>query len=380
MIRQHYRASFLHKMVLWLTAAVVVSPARVGAQPQPPQTAAQAYKNIKVLMDAPADSINQSMHLISGALGVDCEYCHTPKGRENDTVKNKDVARDMLTMTAELNRRAFKGEPAITCYTCHRGHAIPESVPILPVPDYEKEKVPETGLPSVDQILSRYIQAIGGERNLRKITSRVIRARQDIPTGPGGVNPSPADVEVLQKVPDLMIKVAKTTQITSMNGFDAEGAWSQDDRGRVAPPVALEQIRERYSNDFYEPLDMAKEYSDLKLEGTERIGPKETWVVTGLLAPDAPVRLYFDKRSGLLVRRYTLVPTPAGPSPFQVDYDGYRDAGNGVKYAYRMHFEPAGPRTELATHSTMRITRIQENVPIDNGKFTRPVSKDLPPR
>ena len=101
-------------------------------------------------------------------------------------------------------------------------------------------------------------------------------------------------------------------------------------------------------------------------------------MVTGLLAPDAPVRLYFDKLSGLLVRRYTLVPTPAGNSPFQVDYDDYRDAGNGVKYAYRMHFEPAGPTTELATHSTIEITRIQENISIDRKRFTRPASKEPP--
>ena len=232
---------------------------------QPAQTADQVYKNIKVLKGAPADSFNQGMHLMSGALGVNCEFCHLPKGRESDEVKNKEVARDMITMTVELNRKAFKGEPVITCYTCHRGHAIPEGVPVLPVPDYEKEKMPENGLPSVNQILSRYIQAIGGEQNLRKITSRVIRAKQDIPTGPGGVIPSVADIEILQKAPDLMIKAAKVKQTTFlMNGFDADGAWNQDDRGRVRPPIALEQIRERESSDLYEPLNISKEYFNLK--------------------------------------------------------------------------------------------------------------------
>jgi hypothetical protein len=37
--------------------------------------------------------------------------------------------------------------------------------------------------------------------------------------------------------------------------------------------------------------------------------------------------------------------------------------------------EPAGSRTELGTHSTIRVERIQENVPIDSAKFIKPETK-----
>src|SRR5271166_7000805 len=62
------------------------------------RTAEQVYKNVKVLQGSSADSFNQAMHLISGALGVNCEYCHKEMDFVSDEIKKKDVARGMITM------------------------------------------------------------------------------------------------------------------------------------------------------------------------------------------------------------------------------------------------------------------------------------------
>lgn len=340
-----------------------------------PKTAEQVYKNIKVLQGSPADSFNQGMHLISGALGVNCEYCHVERDFVSDDVKKKDVARGMITMTAELNQRSFQGKPVITCYTCHQGNAIPVNMPALPRPRYPEVRKAEPGLPSASQILSNYIAALGGEQNLKKIRTRLITAQQDVPTGPGGVNPAPAQVEIYQKAPNLLLRVARTNQATLLSGFDGTTAWGQDPRGRVVPAVELEAIRERRGADLYAPLNIAKEYSDLKVEGTEKVGDLEAYVLVGRPSEGIPVRFYFDTKSGLLVRRLTVVPTAAGDSPFQVDYEDYRNAGSGVKYPFRIHMEPAGSRTELITHSTIQVKQIQENVAIDDAKFVKPESK-----
>ena len=340
-----------------------------------PRTAEQVYKNIKVLRGSPADSFNQGMHLISGALGVNCEYCHVERDFVSDDVKKKDVARAMIMMTAELNRRSFQGKPVITCYTCHEGNAIPVNTPLLPRPAYPAVKKDELGLPSASQILSNYIAALGGEQNLKKITTRLITAQQDVPTGPGGVNPAPAQIELYQKAPNLLLRVAKTNQATLLSGFDGSTAWGQDPRGKVVPAVELEAIRERRGADLYEPLNIAREYSNLKVEGTEKVGAVEAYVLVGRPSEGIPVRFYFDTKSGLLVRRLTVVPTLAGDSPYQVDYEDYRDGGSGVKYPFRIQMEPAGSRTELITHSTLQVQRIQENVAIDDAKFVKPESK-----
>ncbi len=353
-----------------LTAAT--GAAQLAGQPR---TAEQVYKNIKVLQGSPADSFNQGMHLISGALGVNCEYCHVERDFVSDDVKKKDVARGMITMTAELNQRSFQGKPVITCYTCHQGNAIPVNMPVLPRPGYPEVRKAEPGLPSASQILSNYVVALGGEQNLKKIKTRLITAQQDVPTGPGGVNPAPAQVEIYQKAPNLLLRVAKTNQATLLSGFDGTTAWGQDPRGRVVPAVELEAIRERRGADLYEPLNIAKEYSDLKVEGTEKVGDLEAYVLVGRPSEGIPERFYFDTKSGLLVRRLTVVPTAAGDSPFQVDYEDYRNAGSGVKYPFRIHMEPAGSRTELITHSTIQVQQIQENIAIDDAKFVKPESK-----
>ena len=150
------------------------------------------------------------MHLISGELGVDCEYCHAADMKwELDVKKTKDTARDMMTMMMGINRRYFKDERVVTCYTCHQGKPIPVGRLPLPMGDYLKEKEPGPALPAPEQLISKYITAIGGEQNIRKITSRVITATQDIPTGPGGTAPMPGTVEIYQKAPNLTLRIAK---------------------------------------------------------------------------------------------------------------------------------------------------------------------------
>jgi hypothetical protein len=135
-------------------------------------------------------------------------------------------------------------------------------------------------------------------------------------------------------------------------------------------------MREQRNADFYEPLNISKAYKDLKVEGTQRIGARSAYVVAGQFPGGAPIRFYFDIDSGLLIRKYTVVATVAGNSPYQEDYEDYRDAGSGVKYPYIIRLEPAGPRTEIPTHSTIRIQRIQENITMDSSKFKRPEPKE----
>ena len=64
-----------------------VSPANEG------KTAEQVYKNIKALQGTPANELNQSMHLMKGAVGLDCLYCHIEREWEKDVKPAKEVAR-----------------------------------------------------------------------------------------------------------------------------------------------------------------------------------------------------------------------------------------------------------------------------------------------
>src|SRR5439155_17081468 len=92
----------------------------------------------------------------------------------------------------------------------------------------------------------------------------------------------------------------------------------------------------------------------------------------------APERLYFDTATGLLVRKWTYVDTVAGRSPFQMDFSDYRDTGSGVKIPFVVQMSPAATRTELEPTSTLRVTNVQDNVPLDAERFVKPAPPLLP--
>lgn len=136
---------------IFLAGALCVglSAALCGQQPAPPPTGAipgggpggggrapQKPKNLKVL---PEDAdLRTIMRQFTGALGVECEYCHTAADpvthradRASDANPEKDKARYMIQMTDALNTKYLAQMPGrtdtdvISCGTCHRGQKHP---------------------------------------------------------------------------------------------------------------------------------------------------------------------------------------------------------------------------------------------------------------
>jgi hypothetical protein len=344
-----------------------VSPANEG------KTAEQVYKNIKALQGTPANELNQSMHLMKGAVGLDCTDCHIEREWEKDVKPAKDVARKMIVMMNDINTRQFGGRQVVTCNTCHNGRPIPAAMPAFPVA--EPSVAPKPALPAVDQILAKYVEALGGEQALRKVTGRVITGTQYIPTGPGGTTPTPAAVERYQKAPNLAVTTYRAPAYAIAEGFDGTTAWSQNQAGRVTEPVKLDIGRAARAADLYEPLNLKRQYAQITVRGIVTVNGRDAYLVVGVPQGDKPESLYFDTQTGLLLRKQTVLPTPIGDSPFQMDFEDYRDTGSGVKIPFVIHMNPANARTELAPNATLRITKVEDNTAIDNAKFVKPASR-----
>src|SRR5262249_23248257 len=134
----------------------------------PPAGAPRAavFKNLKVLKDAPPDQLVPAMRFIAASLGVECNYCHVPEHFDRDDKKPKQIARDMMRMMFAINRQNFEGSREVTCYSCHRGAPRPEAIPAVGGEPPAKEEAAQPknlpqDLPTVDQILDHYIQAMG---------------------------------------------------------------------------------------------------------------------------------------------------------------------------------------------------------------------------
>src|SRR5215510_7874771 len=132
--------------------------------------AEQVNKNIQTLKGLPAAQLLPVMHQMRAALGVRCDYCHLAENGKYwmDDKPTKQTARRMLRMVAEINQNHFGGQPVVTCNTCHRGSTAPVAMPAVTQGAFANTTRAEVGapppdpLPSVDSILEKYVQALGG--------------------------------------------------------------------------------------------------------------------------------------------------------------------------------------------------------------------------
>jgi hypothetical protein len=108
--------------------------------------------------------------------------------------------------------------------------------------------------------------------------------------------------------------------------------------------------------------------------GSSSIDDKDVVVVQGIAnGGRSSVKLYFDKQSGLLVRRVSFADTIIGRVPIQVDYSDYRDvAAAGVKLPFHVITTWTDGRSDVL------LTSAETNVAIDAAKFNQPPPSSPP--
>jgi hypothetical protein len=125
-------------LVLVLAASVVagtglVASAQPPAAPPPAPSddppAETAYLNIDVLKGIPASRIPIIMSEWSRALGVKCEHCHVGEEFENASLDKHAVSKRMSRMATAVSASHLKAEGGVTCWSCHRGRAVPKGLP-----------------------------------------------------------------------------------------------------------------------------------------------------------------------------------------------------------------------------------------------------------
>jgi photosynthetic reaction center cytochrome c subunit len=361
--------------------AVQAHPAQSPSQTTPapaPQTAAQKYKNIQVLKDIPADELIPSMQFITAALGVDCNFCHVEnQGKlefDKDDKKEKKTAREMMQMMFAVNKNSFEGEREVTCNTCHRGSPHPQAIPAImaetpkpePMEAMHEHDMDPAKLPSGTPVLEKYIQAIGGQAALDKVSNRVEKGNAVMPEGP------PIPIDIYTKAPDERVSVLHMQKGDSTTAYNGHVGWIYFPGRPLREMSPADQQAAKLDAEAFYPAQLEHEFTELKLdEHSEKVGDHEINVVLGLAKGQPPVKLYFEKDSGLLVRMVHYADTAFGFNPTQVDFADYREVG-GVKTPYRWTIaRPSGS-------FTIKIDDVRENVPIDDARFTEPAAQPQP--
>ena len=360
-------------------------PARGQAGPQEkPLMAEDVFKNVQALKGIPVNQFMETMGFFSAALGYNCTNCHGDEVLGNwekyaDDIPVKRTARRMIQVVNTINKDLFGGREAVTCYTCHRGSPSPKVVPSLleqysqPPDDDPNEveinrRVPAA--PAADDILNRYIQALGGAERLAVLTSFVGKGSYE---GFDSYHGKVA-LEVYAKATGQRTVIAHTQNGDSVTTYDGRNAWIM---GPDKPVSVLQLVPGGDMDGIKLDLDLAFPRG-LKQALTDwRTGFPTTLIndrpvqVVQALAGGSRVKLFFDKETGLLTRVVRYSKTIVGPVPIQIDYSDYRDvAGAKMPFQWRL--------TWTDGQSMYILDDVQPNVAIDPAKFAKPVGPAAP--
>ena len=376
-------------MKIWSKVALTVAVCTAAvAAAQGPVTvtsgkkAGEVFKNVttSTLKELSVDDFLASMGVMSAALGFDCADCHPGAGTDKadfviDSNPAKKTARRMIEMVADINRRNFAGFQRVTCYTCHHTREVPVTTIALDnlyasFPREDDDVVPPaTGLgrQSADQILDKYIEALGGAQRLAGLTS-FIATGVSIGYGEFGGD---GDFTIFAKAPNQ-----RTTFITfkehpdrgdSVWVFDGRTGWIKTPRGLLSEYELLGEELDgaRLEAQMAFPGQIKQALNNWRIGQRRTIGDKDYLVVQGTGPRGLLATLYFDPQSGLLVRMVRYGPSPVGRVPTQIDYSDYRDVG-GIKFPFEYKF------SWLDGRYTAKLKEIKTNVAIEAVKFGRP--------
>jgi hypothetical protein len=131
-----------------------------GQTPSEPP-AALRRPNLQVLKTMPESQLFPVMNALADSLGVRCDHCHVRLNPDptktwslaggwvwdRDDKRTKIVAREMMRLVLDINRRQGMNGAKVTCFTCHRGSPTPERFPPLPPREYSTETAPAARCP-----------------------------------------------------------------------------------------------------------------------------------------------------------------------------------------------------------------------------------------
>lgn len=218
-------------------------------------------------------------------------------------------------------------------------------------------------LPGADQIIDKYVAALGGKAAIEKLTSTQATGTFELPAM--GVN---GTAERLAKAPNktyLIVSIPSFGDIKQ--GADGTTAWAQDpNSGQINDISGSQLARAKMAADFYRDLKFKENYSKMTVKGTEKVNSRDAYVVQADSSA-GPTTMYFDAQNGLLLRIDSEREGPEGKTMIEEYYDDYRDV-DGVKYPY------AYRQKNSQYDFTIKFTEVKHNVTIDDAKFAKPAN------
>jgi outer membrane lipoprotein-sorting protein len=226
---------------------------------------------------------------------------------------------------------------------------------------------------TADEIVEKYLTAMGGRAALEKLTSRSTTGTMTLSTPAGEIT---GPIETVNQRPN------KTRTLISLD-LTALGAGPMvlDQRFDGTSGYALDSLRGNHditggqldtmkNSEFPSPLLNYKERgTTVELSGKEKVGERETYVL--ILKPKSgpASRLFLDTESYLAARLVQKLDLPElGEVEQTSEFSDYRDV-DGVKLPFKVKGVSA------VQVFTIIVTKVEHNKTIDQALFSKPAGK-----
>jgi zinc protease len=228
---------------------------------------------------------------------------------------------------------------------------------------------PSAPTPSVDEVLSHQVQALGGKAALDKLTSTSEKGTFELPDfGSSG------QVELFAKTGDKQLTNIELEGFgTVKRGYDGTAGWADDPQGGLRDLTGDELADMRRSSAWNAALRMKALYPGLAVTGSDKVKGHDAWVLETTI-DDLKYKLYFDEVTGLLVRHDQETKTPDGTrSTVVIYFDDYKPV-DGVPEPFTLSY------TSPQLNWTMKLAEVKHNDPIDDAKFAKPAGDAPAPK
>jgi hypothetical protein len=311
------------------------------------------------------------MNLMRASLGVHCDFCHVVTKEngwqwEKDEKKTKLRAREMIGMVIEINKANFKGEPVVSCFTCHQGQIKPQGLPGLPQDPptlFFALPKPEP-LPAWKQIKKAYIDFLGGTEVAEKASN--ITYRKGVRESYDGTY---IFTEWYHQGPDKWLMKSKSVDEAVTRGYNGKIAWIQVDPEKPREMKAAEKERFFELIRDFQMIPARLNDADLQVTGRSKIGDQDAYVVETSLHDSSKEQYFFDVKTGQLLKCLILKKSKVGMIPEQILYGSYHEIEK-MKFPFLM--SPAYVDPWIGT--PVRFTEMKWD-PVDATVFDMPTSQ-----
>lgn len=209
---------------------------------------------------------------------------------------------------------------------------------------------------TADEVMKRYIAAIGGEKAIRSI--------KDIKTvSKGEIQGTPLTITEMKKdggkMKVLVTAMGMTMQKVILNG----GKGYQEAQGQKKDMEGDELAETIEQADIYADLNAAKNGLKYDLKGMEKVGTADAYKIETTDKRGKKSVQYYDAANYLLVKKTETQEGPDGAAAaMSTEYSNYKEVpgSGGYKIPYSIKI-PVGPGMSIA--STVETVEVNKNIP-----------------